>query len=30
MFIFQRQLYPVAAALGLLLLLTCLSIMFGG
>jgi hypothetical protein len=30
MFIFPRPLFPVAAALGLLLLLVCLSVMSGG
>jgi hypothetical protein len=30
MFIFPRPLFPVAAALGLLLLLACLSLMSGG
>lgn len=30
MFIFPRPLFPVAAALGLLLLLLCLSVMSGG
>jgi hypothetical protein len=30
MFIFPRPLFPIAAALALLLLLACLSIMSGG
>jgi hypothetical protein len=30
MFIFPRPLFPVAAALGLVLLLVCLSVMSGG
>jgi hypothetical protein len=30
MFIFPRPLHPVAAALALLLLLVCLSVMSGG
>jgi hypothetical protein len=30
MFIFPRPLFPVAAALGVLLLLVCLSVMSGG
>lgn len=30
MFIFPRPLFPVAAALGLQLLLLCLSVMSGG
>lgn len=30
MFIFPRPLYPVATALGLLLLLVCLTLMSGG
>jgi len=30
MFIFPRPLFPVAAALGVLLLLFCLSVMSGG
>jgi hypothetical protein len=30
MFIFTRPLFPVAAALGFVLLLVCLSVMSGG
>jgi hypothetical protein len=30
MFIFPRPLFPVVAALGLVLLLVCLSVMSGG
>jgi hypothetical protein len=30
MFIYSRPLFPVAAALALLLLLSCLSVMYGG